>query len=216
MGLFLTRRGFAVTILMSSLALLLGPTAAQAELVFFANGRTLSVRSHRVDGNLLVLSLRAGGEITCDRAVIARIEPDEIPYPEPETSAAPGQSQSAPYDEMIEKAAAQHGVPPRLVKAVIQVESGYQERARSRKGAMGLMQLMPETARMYDVADPYEPRSNIEAGVKHLKLLLDRFQLPLALAAYNAGEAAVRRFGGLPPYPETRSYVSRVMGLLAK
>jgi soluble lytic murein transglycosylase-like protein len=176
----------------------------------------LSVRSHRVDGNLLVLSLRAGGEITCDRAVIARIEPDEIPYPEPETSAAPGQSQSAPYDEMIEKAAAQHGVPPRLVKAVIQVESGYQERARSRKGAMGLMQLMPETARMYDVADPYEPRSNIEAGVKHLKLLLDRFQLPLALAAYNAGEAAVRRFGGLPPYPETRSYVSRVMGLLAK
>jgi soluble lytic murein transglycosylase-like protein len=176
----------------------------------------LSVRSHRVDGNLLVLSLRAGGEITCDRAVIARIEPDEIPYPEPETSAAPGQSLSAPYDEIIEKAAAQHGVPPGLVKAVIQVESGYQERARSRKGAMGLMQLMPETARMYDVVDPYEPRSNIEAGVKHLKLLLDRFQLPLALAAYNAGEAAVRRFGGLPPYPETRSYVSRVMGLVAK
>jgi soluble lytic murein transglycosylase-like protein len=216
MGVFLTRRGFAVTILMSSLASLLGPSPAQAELVFFANGRTLSVRSHRVDGNLLVLSLRAGGEITCDRAVIARIEPDEIPYPEPETSPGPGQSMSAPYDEIIEKAAAKHGVPPGLVKAVIQVESGYQERARSRKGAMGLMQLMPETARMYDVVDPYEPRSNIEAGVKHLKLLLDRFQLPLALAAYNAGEAAVRRFGGLPPYPETRNYVSRIMGLLAK
>jgi soluble lytic murein transglycosylase-like protein len=216
MGVFLTRRGFAVTILMSSLASLLGQSPAQAELVFFANGRTLSVRSHRVDGNLLVLSLRAGGEITCDRAVIARIEPDEIPYPEPETSPGPGQSMSASYDKIIEKAAAEHGVPPGLVKAVIQVESGYQERARSRKGAMGLMQLMPETARMYDVADPYEPRSNIEAGVKHLKLLLDRFQLPLALAAYNAGEAAVRRFGGLPPYPETRNYVSRIMGLLAK
>ncbi len=215
MGSLLTRRRLAVTILMSWLVLF-GPTPARAELVFFANGRTLSVRSHRVDGNLLVLSLRAGGEVTCDRAVVARIEPDEIPYPEPEASGTPAQSMSTRYDDIIEKAAAEHGVPPRLVRAVIQVESGYQERARSRKGAMGLMQLMPETARMYDVADPYEPRSNIEAGVKHLKLLLERFQLPLALAAYNAGEAAVRRFGGLPPYPETRNYVSRVMGLVAK
>jgi soluble lytic murein transglycosylase-like protein len=73
---------------------------------------------------------------------------------------------------------------------------------------------MPETARQYDVIDPYEPRSNIQAGVKHLKWLLARFELPLALAAYNAGEAAVRRFGGLPPYPETRDYVSRVLALL--
>ena len=71
------------------------------------------------------------------------------------------------------------------------------------------MQLMPETARLYDVVDPHEPRSNIQAGVKHLKWLLARFELPLALAAYNAGEAAVRRFGGLPPYPETRDYALR-------
>jgi soluble lytic murein transglycosylase-like protein len=79
---------------------------------------------------------------------------------------------------------------------------------------MGLMQLMPETARRYAVRDPYEPRSNIEAGIKYLKSLLDRFDLPLALAAYNAGEAAVRRFGGIPPYPETRGYVSRILKLL--
>ena len=90
-------------------------------------------------------------------------------------------------------------MPASVVRAVIKVESNYQERARSNKGAMGLMQLMPETARRYAVADPYEPRANIEAGIKHLRSLLDRFELPLALAAYNAGEAAVLRFGGIPP-----------------
>jgi soluble lytic murein transglycosylase-like protein len=79
---------------------------------------------------------------------------------------------------------------------------------------MGLMQLMPGTARQYAVRNPYEPRSNIEGGIKHLKSLLERFELPLALAAYNAGEAAVRRFGGIPPYPETRAYVKRVLALL--
>jgi soluble lytic murein transglycosylase-like protein len=78
---------------------------------------------------------------------------------------------------------------------------------------MGLMQLMPETARAYVVSDPYDPQANIEAGIKHLKSLLRRFPLALALAAYNAGEAAVARFGGIPPYGETRSYVSRVLEL---
>jgi soluble lytic murein transglycosylase-like protein len=197
-------------------ALAVDVTPAHAELVFFANGRSLSVKSHRLEGEQLILTLRGGGEVTCDRSVIAHIEPDEVPYPEP-TPAAGTPSRlltSAMYDEIIEKAAAAEGVSPQLVRAVIQVESGYQPRARSRKGAMGLMQLMPETARQYDVIDPYEPRSNIQAGVKHLKLLLARFELPLALAAYNAGEAAVRRFGGLPPYPETRDYVSRVLALL--
>jgi hypothetical protein len=196
-------------------SLVVAPTPAHAELVFFANGRSLSVKSYRLEGEHLILTLRSGGEVTCDRSVIARIEPDEVPYPEPITAGTPTrQLTSALYDEIIEKAAAAEGVSPQLVRAVIQVESGYQPRARSRKGAMGLMQLMPETARLYDVVDPYEPRSNIQAGVKHLKWLLARFELPLALAAYNAGEAAVRRFGGLPPYPETRDYVSRVLALL--
>src|SRR6266581_1376729 len=95
-----------------------------------------------------------------------------------------------------------------IVCEVIQVESAYNERARSKKGAMGLMQLMPETARQYSVSDPYDPRSNIEAGIRHLKSLIDRLpSLPLAIAAYNAGEAAVQRFRGVPPYPETRDYV---------
>jgi hypothetical protein len=194
---------------------LVAATSAHAELVFFTTGRTLSVKAARPDGESVVLSLRTGGEVICDRSIVARIEPDEVPYPEP-AAEVPAVAQTAPatatpYDELIERLASQQNVPSKLIKAVITVESNYQERARSRKGAMGLMQLMPETARRYAVADPYEAKSNIEGGVKYLRFLLDQFDLRLALAAYNAGEAAVRRFGGIPPYPETRQYVDRVL-----
>ena len=118
------------------------------------------------------------------------------------------------FDLIIESAATKHDVDARIVKAVIQVESAFQPRARSSKGAMGLMQLMPKTARQYEASHPYDPASNIDAGTKYLKRLLDEFELPLALAAYNAGEGAVRRFGGIPPYAETQAYVARVLGLL--
>jgi soluble lytic murein transglycosylase-like protein len=101
-----------------------------------------------------------------------------------------------------------------LVRAVIQVESNYQPRARSRKGARGLMQLMPATARQYGVSNLYDPAANIDAGIRHLKSLLDRLPLTLALAAYNAGEATVQRFGGIPPFAETRSYIDRVLRLV--
>ena len=116
------------------------------------------------------------------------------------------------YDPIIERAATRHDVDARIVKAVIQVESAFQPRARSSKGAMGLMQLMPKTARQYQARNPYDPASNIEAGTKYLKQLLDEFELPLALAAYNAGEGAVRRFGGIPPYAETQAYVAEDPG----
>jgi soluble lytic murein transglycosylase-like protein len=121
------------------------------------------------------------------------------------------------FDPIIEHASTQHGVDPRLVKAVIQVESGFQSRARSSKGAMGLMQLMPGTARDYRVGrNPYDPAKNIQAGTKYLRTLLEKFEfeLPLALAAYNAGEAAVRRFGGIPPYAETQAYVAKILALV--
>jgi soluble lytic murein transglycosylase-like protein len=122
-----------------------------------------------------------------------------------------------PSGDIIDSVSAAHDVSPKLVRAVIKVESNYQERARSRKGAMGLMQLMPDTARRFDVADPYNPRQNIEGGIKYLKTLLDRFpSVGLALAAYNAGEAAVERFRGIPPYTETQNYVTQILGILGQ
>src|SRR5262245_63305138 len=132
---------------------LVAATPAHAELVFFANGRSLSVKGYRLEGEQLILALRGGGEVTCDRSVIVRIEPDEVPYPEPTTAAGTPSRllTSALYDEMIEKAAAAEGVSPQLVIAVIQVECGYQPRARCRKGAMGLMQKMRENDLMYEV-----------------------------------------------------------------
>jgi len=204
------------------IVLALGATEARAEIVYFSTGRTLSIKDHRADDDKLVLSLRAGGEIVCDPALIDRIVPDEVPYPEPEAekpavvAAEAPQASLAPvkYGDIIEKVSAEQDVPVKLVRAVIQVESAYHERARSPKGAMGLMQLMPATAKQYAVADPYDPASNIEAGVKHLKSLLQRLPVALALAAYNAGEAAVQRFNGIPPYRETQDYVSRILNLV--
>jgi soluble lytic murein transglycosylase-like protein len=191
---------------------------ARAELVFFTSGRTMSVKNHRADGDSVVLELRSGGEIVCESSIIARFAPDEVPYPEPEVErpivvATVEPVSDVPYGAMIDRFSAEQNVPAKLVRAVIQVESAYHDRARSPKGAMGLMQLMPATARQYAVADPYDPASNIEAGIKHLKSLLQRLPVALALAAYNAGEGAVQRFNGIPPYPETRNYVSRILSL---
>jgi len=117
------------------------------------------------------------------------------------------------FESLIHEAAERHQVDVALVKAVIRTESYFNPNATSRVGASGLMQLMPQTARRYGVTDLYSPRQNIEAGVRHLKYLLQRYprQLHLALAAYNAGEEAVERYGGIPPYPETRDYVKKVL-----
>lgn len=199
-------------------------TPASAELIFFSNARSMSVKSHTVEGDRVIVQLRGGGEMSFDRSVIVKVAPDEVPHPE-DTIAGPAPQaptvvnagrlmETSEFDPIIESASDRHGVDARLVRAVIQVESGFQPRARSHKGAMGLMQLMPQTARLYQTRNLYDPASNIEAGTRHLKKLLGEFELPLALAAYNAGEAAVRRFGGIPPYAETQTYVARILGLL--
>jgi len=199
-------------------AVVAGAVPARAEIVYLSSGRTMSVRAHHVEGDAIVLSLRSGGEITCSRDLVSRIVPDEVPYPEPESAPAPAApvASGAPYWDEIQQAATANGVDPDLVAAVIAVESASRPRAVSAKGAMGLMQLMPETAREYGVKNPFDPRANIEAGTKHLKALLDRYDLSLALAAYNAGEGAVERYGGVPPFPETRDYVARVMARLGR
>jgi len=127
------------------------------------------------------------------------------------TKAGPRTPQSQ-YDALIEENAAVHGVNPHLVRAVIQQESAFNPNARSHKGAMGLMQLMPATAAELGVTDPYSPRENIRGGVAYLKGLLTKFaqNVELALAAYNAGPTAVTKYGAVPPYKETQNYVTRI------
>jgi soluble lytic murein transglycosylase-like protein len=117
------------------------------------------------------------------------------------------------YDGIIQKASVKHGVDFSLIKAVIKAESDFDRTAVSDKGARGLMQLMPQTAQVMAVTDPFDPHENIHAGVRYLKYLLASFRnnVPLALAAYNAGENAVRKYGRIPPYEETRTFVDRVL-----
>lgn len=119
---------------------------------------------------------------------------------------------TASYASEINAAAVRWKVDPALVRAVIHAESAFRPDAVSQKGAQGLMQLMPGTAQRYGVADPFDAGQNIEAGVQHLAALLERYDgdVGLAAAAYNAGEGAVQRFGGIPPYQETKVYVERV------
>ncbi|MEO6235790.1 MAG: lytic transglycosylase domain-containing protein [Vicinamibacterales bacterium] len=206
-----------------------GASAASAEIVFLASGRTVSVKSHATVGETVVLALRSGGEVTLDKSLIEKIEADEVPHPEPVVVQEPADASPLPavaaegsallretaYSGLILAAAEAHGVDPVLVQALIQVESNYKPRARSSKGAMGLMQLMPSTAREYRVRNAYDPAANISAGVQKLKGLLDKWggDVRLALASYNAGEGAVARFNGIPPYRETQKYVSNILSI---
>lgn len=119
------------------------------------------------------------------------------------------------FDQLVEQVAGRYQIEPSFVRAVIQAESNYNPRAVSPKGALGLMQLMPQTARRFGVANVFSPAQNLEGGVRYLRYLLDLYsseprQSALSLAAYNAGEGAVGRFGGVPPYWETQQYLRRV------
>jgi soluble lytic murein transglycosylase-like protein len=199
-----------------------GASEASAEIVVFKTGHTMSVQGYKVEGDLARLVLREGGEVSFPASMVARVDPDEVAYPAPaaamaaalpvQTLPAPDEVLKArPFADLIATVAATQNVDARLVHAVIEQESNYQARARSPKGAEGLMQLMPATARQYGVRNSYDPQANVTAGVRHLKDLMTRFELPLALAAYNAGEGTIQRYGGVPPFPETQNYVRRIL-----
>jgi soluble lytic murein transglycosylase-like protein len=207
-----------------------GSAVASAEIVFMTSGRSISVKKHTNIGETVVLTLRSGGEVTLNKNLIEKIEADEVPHPEPapavqQAAESPADAQPAvdrgsllkdtAYASLITAAAEAHGVDPILVQALIQVESNYKPRARSSKGAMGLMQLMPSTAREYNVRNAYDPKANINAGVQKLKSLLEKWEgnIALALASYNAGEGAVMKFNGIPPYRETQKYVSKILSI---
>jgi len=211
----------------TGVALLASSSWAAAEIVYLTSGRTLSVKGHVESGDSITLTLRSGGEVTCDRTLIEKIVPDEVPHPDPVLAtelpkpAAPSAERGTglritPYTDLIVNTAETYGVDPVLVQALVQVESNYEPRARSSKGAMGLMQLMPSVAKEYRVRNAYDPKANVEAGVQKLKALLEKYgseSVSLALAAYNAGEGAVTKFNGVPPYRETQSYVTRILEL---
>jgi soluble lytic murein transglycosylase-like protein len=130
----------------------------------------------------------------------------------PSNSYSPSYYNKRDYWKIAEETAKKYSVDPELVKRIIEVESGWNSYAISRRGAMGLMQIMPETARQLGLRNPYDPEENIDAGVRYLKYLLRKFRdLRLALAAYNAGPTVVEQYGGVPPYGETRRYVKSIL-----
>ena len=195
------RRGDVLGVIL----VLLAAEPSAAEIAVLANGQTLKVASRRSDDGLLVLSLRGGGEVGLPPEMVRGFVPDEIVD---EIAAAEGDVRV-----LARATAERYGLDADLVLAVVAVESNFEPRAVSKKGAQGLMQLMPATADDLGVADALDPATNLDGGARYLQALLRLYRgdLRKALAAYNAGPGAVARHGGVPPYRETQEYVRKVM-----
>jgi soluble lytic murein transglycosylase-like protein len=187
------------------IGLVVAASTAGAEIAVLENGQTLKIDGHRTEADLLVLSLRGGGEVGVPPEMVRGLVPDEVVD---EVVRGEGDLRS-----LARAVAERHGLDPELVMAVVGVESGFETRAVSPKGARGLMQLMPGTARELGVVDAFDAEANLDGGSRYLQALLRRYggDLRRALAAYNAGPGAVARHGGVPPYRETRDYVRKVM-----
>jgi hypothetical protein len=208
-----------VRLLLCVAVLLALPGVARADLIRLKSGRVISVESWQIKGDTIVMVFRdGGGELEAPQSIVDEVLPDEYPRlkpapPQPLVVEAPPAMDDIPT--MIDVLAERYGVDPKLAHAVVRVESNYKPRAVSPKGAKGLMQLMPATAQQYGVEDSFDPEENLEAGLRHLRGLLDRYRndVRTALAAYNAGVYAVAKYGGIPPYRETQDYVRRIMAL---
>ncbi len=194
--------------------------SADAKIAVFVDGRILKVEDAFLDEDRIVLRLVDGGTMVVPAIRIDRVVADEVaspPEPVPSVHCSPRWSDEplpewVPFQEPIEDAAKTANLHPWLLATLVQAESAFDPNAVSRAGAMGLTQLMPSAAADHRVRDVFDPTENLRGGASHLRLMLDRFEsLPLALAAYNAGAAAVERYDGIPPYRETQDYVSRIL-----
>lgn len=179
---------------------------ARSEIALLSSGLTLKLDGHRVEGETVMLALKGGGEMGVPRSAVRGFVPDEVL----DEVAVPA---GGDLRQLAAAAAHRHGLDPDLVMAVAAVESGFRPEAVSPKGALGLMQLMPGTAASLGVGNAFDPAQNLDGGARYLGQLLTLYggDLARALAAYNAGEGAVHRHGGVPPFRETRAYVKKVL-----
>ncbi len=208
--------GGAAVLLIAIGAATWGPARAE-ERVILQSRQVLDVMAVRIEGEFATLDFGNGNELRLPAATIREIrkirsEEPAVPRASSTFADAPWYSRFQPFESLITDSASRHGVDVELVASIVRQESGFDPLAVSPKGAQGLMQLMPATAAELAVENPFDPAQNIDGGVRWLKKLLDRYggDLDLALAAYNAGEGAVERYGGIPPFRETENYVRQV------
>jgi hypothetical protein len=212
------------------LLLFLCALPASASIALFADGRSMKVDSYRVDDEVVHLVLKSGGSMSLPIGRVERFVDDEVTTPEvvaevkkaAEEGVFPRRSwryseESKPlfkskHNDLIVRAARHFDVDAALVSAVIKAESDFDERTVSHKGARGLMQLMPATARRFGVTNSFDPEANVYGGVRYLRWLLGAFDgnADLAVAAYNAGEGNVWKYSGVPPFRETITYINRI------
>lgn len=203
-------------------AVVLASPVAHADLAVFTDGRVLRVADAHLVGDEIHLLLIGGGLLEIPAVRIDRVVNDEVDRSQPpgvfggECNPAWREFRlpdSTPFADQIEDAARAADLDPRLLAALVRAESNFDPAAVSRVGARGLCQLMPSAASDHRVKDVFDPAENLRGGATHLRMLIDRFEdLPLALAAYNAGAATVDRYGDVPPYRETQGFLRRILG----
>jgi soluble lytic murein transglycosylase-like protein len=202
----------AAALIFSAAAVTIAVPAAYADYAVLRSGARLHVTSYELDGDRVRLAV-PGGHVEISASELIDVEPEDI-FPAPPPAHA---DFAVRYSKFIRAAAQKHGVDEKLVVQVIAAESNFNAKAVSRKRALGLMQLLRQTAARYAVVNVFDPEQNIDAGTHYLKDLLDRYHgnVSLALAAYNAGPEMVDRYGGVPPFPETQNYVKQITANLA-